>query len=221
MWCIPKEQDAEFVARMEDVIEVYQRPYDPQCPVVCMDESSKQLSIEVREPIPAGPGQIRREDSEWERNGVADVFMFVEPLAGKRQVAITEKRGALDWAEQVKTLLTVHYPDAPKVCLVMDNLNTHDPSSLYKAFAPEEARSLAKRLDIHYTPKHGSWLNVAECELSVLCRQCLNRRIPDIDTMRREVTAWVEARNNQTRRVDWQFTTADARIKLKRLYPHI
>jgi hypothetical protein len=206
---------------MEDVIEVYQRPYAPECPVVCMDESNKQLSREVREPIPAGPGQIRREDSEWERNGVADVFMFVEPLAGRRVVNVTEKREAVDWARQVKELLTIHYAEAPKVCLVMDNLNTHDTSSLYKAFPASEARSLAERLEIHHTPKHGSWLNIAECELSVLCRQCLDRRIPDIETMRRGVAAWAEDRNTKTKKVDWQFTTTDARIKLKHLYPHV
>ena len=206
---------------MEDIIEVYHRPYDPQCPVVCMDESNKQLSIEVREPIPAAPGQVRREDSQWERNGVANLFMFVEPLAGRRFVSVTEKREAVDWAGQVKELLTVHYPDVPKVCLVMDNLNTHDPSSLYKAFPAAEARSLAERLEIHYTPKHGSWLNIAECELSALCRQCLDRRIPDIDSMRREVSSWAEDRNQKTKKVDWQFTTAGARIKLKRLYPNI
>ena len=204
---------------MEDVLEVYHRPYDPQCPVVCMDESNKQLSIEVRPSIPAGPGQVRCEDSQWKRNGVADIFMFVEPLQGRRFVAVTEKREAADWARQVKELLTVHYPDAPKVCLVMDNLNTHDVSSLYKAFPAEEARSLAKRLEIHSTPKHGSWLNVAECELSVLCRQCLDRRIPDMETMRKEVLDWAICRNHQTKKVDWQFTTADARIKLKHLYP--
>ena len=206
---------------MEDVLDVSQRPYNPQWPVVCMDESNKQLSVEVRPPIAATPGQVRCEDSEWERNGVADVFMFVEPLAGRRMVSVTEKRGAVDWAEQVKALLTVHYPDAPKVCLVMDHLNTHVPGSLYKAFPADEARSLAKRLEIHYTPRHGSWLNVAECELSVLCRQCLDRRIPDIAAMRREVAAWADARNTQIKRVDWQFTTADARIKLKHLYPRI
>jgi len=186
-----------------------------------MDESNKQLSIEVRVPIPAGPGQTRREDSQWERNGVADIFMFVEPLQGRRFTAVTEQRKAVDWAHQIKELLTVHYPNAPKVCLVMDNLNTHDIGSLYKAFPPEEARSLAKRLEIHYTPKHGSWLNIAECELSVLCRQCLDRRIPNIEAMRREVDAWANDRNTKTKKVDWQFTTADARIKLKHLYPQI
>ena len=206
---------------MEDVLEVYHRPYDPQCPVICMDESNKQLSREVRAPIPAGPGQIRCEDSEWERNGVADVFMFVEPLQGRRFVSVTEKREAVDWAEQIKELLTVHYPEAPKVCLVMDNLNTHSLSSLYKAFPAEEAHSLAKRLELHYTPKHGSWLNIAECELSVLCRQCLDRRIPDIETMRREVLGWASDRNQKIKKVDWQFTTTDARIKLKRLYPKL
>jgi len=204
---------------MEDVFDVYQRPYDPECPVICMDESNKQLSIEVRKPVKAGPGQLRYEDSEWKRNGVADVFLFVEPLAGRRFVSVTEKREAVDWAKQVKELLTVHYPEAPKVCLVMDNLNTHDTSSLYKAFPAAEARSLAERLEIHYTPKHGSWLNIAECELSVLSRQCLDRRIPDIATMRLEVAAWAKDRNLRATRVDWQFTTADARIKLKHLYP--
>jgi transposase len=205
---------------MEDVLDVYQRPYDPQCPVVCMDESNKQLSIETRAAIPAGPGQVRCEDGEWKRNGVADVFMFVEPLKGRRFVSVTETRGAVDWAHQVKDLLT-HYQQAPRICLVMDNLNTHDTSSLYKAFPAEEARALAERLEIHYTPKHGSWLNVAECELSVLCRQCLDRRIPDIETMRREVENWTTDRNRKTKKVDWQFTTADARIKLKHLYPQI
>lgn len=206
---------------MEDVLDVYQRPYDPKCPVVCMDESNKQLSIEVRPSIPAGPGQVRCEDGEWKRNGVADIFMFVEPLKGRRFASVTGTRGAVDWAEQVKELLTVHYPKVPRVCLVMDNLNTHDASSLYKAFPAEEARALAERLEIHYTPKHGSWLNIAECELSVLCRQCLDRRIPDIETMRREVENWMTNRNSKTKKVDWQFTTADARIKLKYLYPNI
>ena len=205
---------------MEDVLDVYQRPYDPKCPVVCMDESNKQLSIETRSPIPAGPGQVRCEDGEWKRNGVADVFMFVEPLKGRRLVSVTETRGAVDWAHQVKELLT-HYRQASRICLVMDNLNTHDTSSLYKAFPAEEARALAERLEIHYTPKHGSWLNVAECELSILCRQCLDRRIPDIETMRREVENWTTDRNRKTKKVDWQFTTADARIKLKHLYPQI
>ena len=206
---------------MEDVLDVYQRPYNPECPVVCMDESNKQLSIEVRPPIPAGPGQVRCEDSEWKRNGVADVFMFVEPLKGRRFASVTEKREAVDWAHQVKELLTVQYPKAPRICLVMDNLNTHAASSLYKAFPAEEARALAERLEIHYTPKHGSWLNVAECELSVLCRQCLDRRIPDLNAMRREVMNWTADRNNRAKKVDWQFTTKDARVKLKHLYPKI
>jgi hypothetical protein len=206
---------------MEDVLDVYQRPYNPEVPVVCMDESNKQLSIEVRAPIPASPGQIRCEDGEWKRNGVADVFMFVEPLKGRRFVSVTETRGAVDWAQQTKDLLTVHYPNASRVCLVMDNLNTHDISSLYKAFPAAEARALAERLEIHYTPKHGSWLNVAECELSIVCRQCLDRRIPDIDTMRREVMSWTADRNNRAKKVDWQFITKDARVKLKHLYPKI
>ena len=186
-----------------------------------MDESNKQLSIEVRPPIPAGPGQVRCEDGEWKRNGVADIFMFVEPLKGRRFASVTEKREAVDWAHQVKELLTVQYPKAPRICLVMDNLNTHAASSLYKAFPAEEARALAERLEIHYTPKHGSWLNVAECELSVLCRQCLDRRIPDLNAMRREVMNWTADRNNRAKKVDWQFTTKDARVKLKHLYPKI
>ena len=206
---------------MEDVLDVYQRPYNPECPVVCMDESNKQLSIEVRPPIPAGPGQVRCEDGEWKRNGVADIFMFVEPLKGRRFTSVTEKREAVDWAQQVKELLTVHYPKAPRICLVMDNLNTHAASSLYKAFPAEEARALAERLEIHYTPKHGSWLNVAECELSVLCRQCLDRRIPDLEAMRREVMNWTVDRNSRATKVDWQFTTKDARVKLKHLQPKI
>lgn len=206
---------------MEDVLDVYQLPYDPQRPVICMDESNKQLSIEVRTPIPAGPGQIRCEDGEWKRNGVADIFMFVEPLKGRRFVSVTEMRGAVDWAHQIKELLTVHYPKEPLIRLVMDNLNTHDISSLYKAFPAEEARAMANRLEIHYTPKHGSWLNIAECELSALCRQCLERRIPDLETMRREVTNWTTDRNNRATKVDWQFTTKDARVKLKHLYPKI
>lgn len=206
---------------MEDILDVYQRPYDPKCPVICMDESNKQLSIEVRSPIPAAPGQVRCEDSQWKRNGVADIFMFVEPLKGRRFVSVTQTRKSVDWAQQIKTLLTVHYPEEPLVCLVMDNLNTHNTSSLYKAFPAEEARALAKRLDIHYTPKHGSWLNIAECELSALCRQCLDRRIPDIGAMRHEVESWYQERNSKIKKVEWQFTTADARIKLKHLYPKI
>lgn len=206
---------------MEDVLEVYHLPYDANYPVVCMDESSKQLVGEVHQPIPCKPGQPKRMDDEYVRNGVVEIFMEVEPLAGKRHVAITERRTRKDWAQQIKQMLDERYPDAIKVRLVMDNLNTHNIASLYETFAPAEARRLAERLEIHYTPKHGSWLNMAEIELSVLKGQCLNRRIADMSTMRAEVTAWEINRNNRPSKIDWQFTTADARIKLKRLYPNL
>lgn len=206
---------------MEDVLDVYQRPYDPARPVVCMDESNKQLIGEVQEPIAAAPGHPKLVDDEYVRNGVAEIFLEVEPLAGKRHVEINEHRGRLEWAHFVKGMLDERYPDAEKVVLVMDNLNTHNVTSLYEAFPAEEAHRLASRLEIHHTPKHGSWLNMAEIELSVLKRQCLENRIDNIDTMRKEVAAWNRARNNRTPKIDWQFTTADARIKLKRLYPNI
>jgi len=206
---------------MEDVLEIYHMPYDPDYPVVCMDESCKQLIGEVRKPMPCVPGKPERMDDEYVRNGVVDIFMEVEPLAGKRHVAITEHRTRKDWAMQIKQMLDERYPSALKVHLVMDNLNTHTIASLYATFKPGEARRLAERLDIHYTPKHGSWLNMAEIELSVLKGQCLNRRIPDITTMRHEVTAWEKDRNNSAKNIVWQFTTPDARIKLKRLYPKL
>jgi DDE superfamily endonuclease len=204
---------------MEDVLELYHRPYDPQRPLVCMDETNRQLVSETRVPIPASPGHVRRYDYEYERMGVADVFVFTEPLAGWRCASVTEHRAAIDWAQQVKTLLDVHYPKALVVRLVMDNLNTHCLGSLYEAFQPAEARRLAKRLEIHYTPKHGSWLNIAEIEIKALSVQCLDRRIPNIDILRREVTAWERDRNRTSVGVDWQFTSKDARIKLRRLYP--
>ena len=204
---------------MEDVLEVYHLPYDPDYPVVCMDESSKQLVGEVYEPIPCTPGHPKRMDDEYVRNGVAEIFMEVEPLAGRRHVAITERRTRKDWAQQIKTMLDERYPAALQVRLVMDNLNTHQIASLYEAFEPHEARRLAERLDIHHTPKHGSWLNMAEIELSVLKGQCLNRRITDMATMQAEVEVWEQDRNTRTNKIDWQFTTPDARIKLKRLYP--
>lgn len=200
-------------------MEVYHLPYDPEYPVVCMDESSKQLVGEVYEPIPCVPGYPKRLDDEYVRNGVAEIFMEVEPLAGRRHVAITKRRTRKDWAQQIKAMLDERYPDAIQVRLVMDNLNTHNIASLYEAFEPHEARRLAERLDIHHTPKHGSWLNMAEIELSVLKGQCLNRRIADMATMQGEVAAWERDRNTRTRKIDWQFTTPDARIKLKRLYP--
>jgi hypothetical protein len=206
---------------MEDVLEVYHLPYDPKYPVVCMDESNKQLIGEVRTPIPCRPGQPARIDDEYVRNGVVQIFMEVEPLAGKRHVAVTERRTMKDWAQQIKQMLDDRYPEAIKVRLVMDNLNTHKVASLYETFEACEARRLAERLDIHYTPKHGSWLNMAEVELSVLKGQCLDRRIADMVTMQTEVATWENDRNNSLRTIDWQFTTPDARIKLKRLYPKI
>jgi transposase len=206
---------------MEDVLEVYHMPYDPCYPVVCMDESCKQLVGEVRDPISCKPGYPKRIDDEYVRKGVVEIFMEVEPLAGKRHVAVTEHRTRKDWAHQIKQMLDDRYPDAIRVRLVMDNLNTHNIASLYETFKPQEARRLAERLDIHYTPKHGSWLNMAEIEFSALKGQCLNRRIPDIVTMQNEVAAWEKNRNNCIRKIDWQFTAADARIKLKRLYPNL
>lgn len=206
---------------MEDVLEVYHLPYDAECPMVCMDESCKQLIGEVREPIPCAPGKPERIDDEYVRNGVAEIFMEVEPLAGKRHVAVTEHRTQKDWAIQIKQMLDERYPNASKVRLVMDNLNTHRIASLYEAFEPKEARRLAERLEIHYTPKHGSWLNMAEIELSALKGQCLDHRIADMATMQAEVTAWEKDRNNNAKKIDWQFTTSDARIKLRRLYPQL
>jgi len=206
---------------MEDVLEVYHLPYESDYPMVCMDESSKQLIGEVREPIEGKPGCVKKVDDEYVRYGVVEIFMEVEPLAGKRHVAVTERRTRKDWAEQIKQMLDERYPDARKVRLVMDNLNTHSIASLYEAFSPKEARRLAERLEIHYTPKHGSWLNMAEIELSVLKRQCLDRRIADMATMQTEVAAWEADRNSSAKKIEWQFTTTDARIKLKRLYPKL
>ncbi len=206
---------------MENVLEVYQRPYDPKRPVVCMDETSKQLIRETRTPIAAGPGRVMCYDYEYDRHGVANVFMFCDPLRGWRHASVTDRRTKIDWAEEIKELLDVHYPRADRVTLVMDNLNTHAPASLYEAFEPPEARRLIERLEMVYTPKHGSWLNIAEIELNVLGRQCLGRRVPDKPTLTREVAAWEAQRNAHQAKVNWRFTTADARIKLKRLYPNI
>lgn len=206
---------------MEDVLEVYTRPYDPRRPQVCIDEASKQLVAEVQMPLPMGPGQPERIDYEYERCGTANLFMIFEPLAGRRRVMVTERRTAVDFANVIRDLVDKDYADAEKIVLVMDNLNTHKPSSLYEAFEPTEARRIIERLEIHYTPKHASWLDMAETELSVLGRQCLDRRIPDRETLTREVAAWEKDRNAASVRVDWRFTTADARIKLKRLYPSI
>jgi hypothetical protein len=206
---------------MEDVLEVYTQPYDPKRPQVCMDETNKQLLSEVREPLQAQPGQAQRIDYEYQREGVADLFMFFEPLVGKRFVQVTEQRTRKDWANAMKTLADEIYPQAEKIVIVMDNLNTHSPVSFYQTFEPEEALRLSNRFEFHYTPKHGSWLNMAEIELGVLSRQCLNRRIPDKATLEREVNAWQKDRNDKVVKVDWRFTTADARIKLKHLYPEI
>jgi hypothetical protein len=204
---------------MEDVLEVYHRPYDPSRPLVCMDECSKQLIAEVRDPLPPLPGAVAKYDSEYERRGTANVFMAVEPLAGKRTVQVTDQRTRTDWALFIRYLLLTVYPETAVLVLVMDNLNTHGIASLYEAFEPAVARALAARLEIHYTPKHGSWLNMAETELSVLSRQCLDRRIESKEIMTREVATWEKERNQACTKIDWRFTTADARLKLKRLYP--
>jgi hypothetical protein len=204
---------------MEDILELYQRPYDPNKPLICMDETSKQLVKETRLPIGATLGHPTRYDYEYERNGVCNIFMFYEPFGGKRYVSLTERRTKRDWAIQIKDLLDVRFPTQEKIVLVVDNLNTHNGSSLYETFSPEEARRLLNRLEIHYTPKHGSWLNIAEIELRVLSGQCLNRRIPDQQALQNEVAAWQDQRNFKQAKVDWQFSNDDARIKLKRLYP--
>jgi hypothetical protein len=208
-----------FVAKMEDVLEVYQRPYDPRRPLVCVDETSKVLHTTPRGQLPLAPGQSIREDYEYERQGVANLFMAVAPLCGWRKVRVTARRTKHDFAEFLRTLAEEDFPEAEVIVLVMDNLNTHNPGALYETFPPEVARRLVKRFEWHYTPEHGSWLNIAECELSVLAKQCLQRRIPDQETLVPEIAAW-ELRLNQTGvKVDWQFTIDQARIKLKRLYP--
>lgn len=218
---IPPQQNAEFVCAMEDVLEVYHRPHDRRRPQVCFDEASKQLIKETRTPIPAAPGRPLITDYEYERNGTANLFMMFEPLAGKRHVKVTERRTALDYAHVVRELVEVHYPRAEKIVLVQDNLNTHKPASLYEAFPPEEAQRILAKLEIHYTPKHGSWLNMAETELGILSRQCLDRRIEHRELLTNEVGAWEADRNTAQCRVDWRFTTHDARTKLRRLYPVI
>ncbi len=216
---IPPQANAAFVANMEDVLEVYQRPRDPERPLVCVDETSKQLIIETRKPIPAKSGTPQREDYEYERNGVANLFMIFAPLEGWRHVEVTDHHTAVDYAQILKDLSDTHFPNAAKIVLVQDNLSTHKPASLYEAFPAPEARRLVERFEWHYTPKHGSWLDMAESELGVLSSQCLDRRIPDKPSLIREVAAWEENRNKHHAKADWQFTTADARVKLKRLYP--
>ena len=218
---IPPAANAAFVAAMEDVLEVYTRPYDPARPLVCLDETSKQLTKETRIPIPMRPGQSARSDYEYERNGVASLFMLFAPLVGWRHVAVRDQRTAIDYAHVLRDLADVHFPDAEKITLVQDNLNTHKPASLYEAFPPAEARRIVDRFEWHYTPKHGSWLNIAECELSVLSRQCLDRRIPDQQSLATEVNAWTTSRNTEQTEVKWHFTTEDARTKLSQLYPQI
>jgi hypothetical protein len=222
MWCIPPQQDAAFVCAMEQVLEVYKRPYDPRRPVVGMDEQPKQLITETRRPIPTAPGRPERVDYEYVREGTCVVWMFVEPLAGWRDVRVTDTKTAVDWADQVRRLVDdPRYAEAERITLVCDNPNTHTPASLYQAFEPAEALRIARKLELAHTPKHGSWLNVAEPELSVLSRQCLDRRIACRDEVASESEAWDERRNALQVGIEWQFTTEDARIKLKHLYPKI
>ena len=216
---IPPEANAAFVAAMEDVLEVYQRRHDPERPLVCLDETSKQMVAETRAPIPVQPGQKARYDYEYERKGVANLFMIFAPLQGWRHVKVTDHHAAIDYAQVLKELSDPHFPGAAKIVLVQDNLSTHKPASLYEAFPAAEARRLSERFEWHYTPKHGSWLDMAESELGVLATQCLDRRIPDKPKLMEEVAAWEEHRNKNHAKADWHFTTDDARVKLKKLYP--
>jgi hypothetical protein len=218
---IPPDANAAFVAAMEDVLEVYQRAHDPERPVVCLDESSKQLISETRVPIPTKPGHPARHDYEYERNGTANLFMMFAPLEGWRHVEVTDRHTAVDYAQILKQLSDERFPDSKKIVLVQDNLNTHRPASLYEAFPAPEARRLVERFEWHYTPKHGSWLDMAESELSVLSGQCLDRRIADKQTLVKEIAAWEAMRNKNHTKADWQFTASDARVKLKRLYPSL
>jgi hypothetical protein len=206
---------------MEDVLEIYKLPYNAQRPVICMDEMPKQLLMETREPLPCQAGTPAKQDYEYQRNGVADLFMLFEPLQGKRFVEVTEKRRKIEWATVMKRVADEFYPQAEKIVVVLDNLNTHTPSAFYETFAPEETRRLAERFEFHFTPKHGSWLNMAEIELSALVRQCLDRRLPDLEILTQEVQAWQQQRNDEVVKVQWQFKTSDARTKLKHLYPKI
>ena len=218
-WCIPPIQNAAFVAAMEDVLEVYHRPYDSNRPQVCLDETSKQLVTESRPSMSMQPGRCKRVDPEYRRCGVTSVFMLSEPLAGKRRVRVRSRRTQIDFAEVIRELCDELYPDAQKIVLVLDNLNTHTIASLYEAFEPVMARRLVEKLEIHYTPKHGSWLNMAEIELSVLSRQCTNDYFENADQLAQRIEAWERKRNNEKTSIDWRLTTADARIKLRKLYP--
>jgi len=219
MWCIPPQHNAAFVADMEQVLDVYQRPADPRYPVICMDESNKQLLGDVQPALPVQPGQGKKEDCNYERHGTGNLFIAFEPAGGQRQVAVTERRTQQDWAHFIQSIVDEFCPTADRITLVCDQLNTHHLASLYETFPPEEAHRLARKLDLVHTPKHGSWLNMAEIELSVLSRQCLDRRIPDLTTLAHEVAAWVRERNAHATTVQWRFTTADARVKLASLYP--
>ena len=219
MWCIPPQQNAAFVADMEQVLDVYQRPYDPRYPVICMDESHKQLIGDVQPPLPVRPGQVKKDDCNYERHGTGNLFIAFEPARGQRHVSVTERRTQQDWAHYIQSLVDDFCPAAERITLVCDQLNTHHLASLYETFAPEEAHRLARKLELVHTPKHGSWLNMAEIELSALSRQCLNRRIADRATLAYEVTAWAHERNAHATTVQWRFTTADARTKLASLYP--
>jgi len=221
MWCIPSQEDARFVAAMEDVLDVYERPYDEQRPVVCLDEAAKQILGEVRKPLPMQPGQEERFDNEYERHGTCALFMLFEPLASWREVVVKARRTGLDYADVIRYLCDEKYPDVEKIVLVQDNLNTHGVWSLYHAFEPHQAQRLAQRIEWHYTPRHGSWLNMAEIELSVLARQCLKERMENQKHIKQQVGAWQERRNASRSRVDWRFGVQDARCKLKRLYPKI
>ncbi len=218
---IPPEKNAEFVCAMEEVLDLYHQPYDPAQPVVCFDEGSKQLIGETRVPLPIRPGQPARYDYEYERQGTCNLFMFFEPLRGWRHVEVTDRRTLLDYAQCMKDLVDRWYPNAECIHVVQDNLNTHKPAALYEAFPPAEARRILQRLEFHHTPKHGSWLNMAEIELNVLNKQCLDRRVPHKQTLMNEVEAWHQDRNRRATTVNWQFTTQDARIKLRNLYPSI
>lgn len=220
-WCIPTQADAEFVYHMEDVLAVYTRPYDPRYPQVCMDEINTQLLAETREPLPMEPGKPKREDYEYERRGVCNVFLACEPLTGQRYTMVVAHRGKLEWAEFIRRLADEHYPTAEKIVLVLDNLNTHTLAALYEVFPVAEARRLCQRFEVHYTPKHASWLNMAEIELSALDRQCLSQRLASFEIATRQVAAWTTQRNQQHITIIWRFTAEDASIKLKHLYPSI
>lgn len=219
--CIPPKANGAFVAPMEEVLDLYEKPYDSRYPLLCMDETSKPLMSDAQASLPPQPGQIARQDYEYERNGVCNLFLWFDPLRRRRHVQVTDQRTAVDWAHFMRDVAEVYYPDAQKIVVVMDNLNTHGPGSFDEAFAPAEAKPLAARFEFHYTPKHGSWLNMAEIELSALSRMCLDRRIPDKDALTHEVSAWESERNAQSVTIDWRFITDDARIKLKKLYPTI